>query len=120
MLLSFAFFYIWKITKAEILRECVSSVAGDIVEHWRATEDFSRNSENWYVLTDDEAKSVLSNEMINFDGCRNLTSKPQDMKDKNLKIAFKGSKIMVWSRGFDNISGTEDDILMPYGEKVPE
>jgi len=47
------------------------------------------------------------------------------LKDNNLKIAVRknsksGYMVMVWSKGFDNISGTEDDIVIPYGEKVPQ
>lgn len=124
LLFSFVFYYIWTITQRVILRSCISSFIGDVAEYSNQIDDFAQNGENWYVLTDNEAKSVFSNEHISFGGCFNLKSQPQDMKEKNLKIAVRktseyGYRIMVWSKGFDNISGTEDDIVSPSDEKVP-
>ena len=124
LLLSFVFYYICITTQKAVLRSCISSVVGDVAEYSNEIGDFARNGENWYVLTDDEAKSVLSNKHLTFGGCFQLKSQPQDMKEKNLKIAVRknseyGYSIMVWSKGFDNISGTEDDIVSPSDEKVP-
>ena len=107
-----------------MLRSCISSVAGDVVEYSYEIGDFARNGENWYVLTDEEAASIFSNERITFGGCSTFKSQPQDLTERNLKIAVKkngeqGFEVMVWSKGFDNISGTEDDIGSPWDEEIP-
>lgn len=125
LILSFVFYYIWIITQRAILRSCISSIVGDVVEHSNQIGDFAQNGENWYVLTDDETESVLSDERISFGNCFQFKSQPQDMKEKKLKLAVRknseyGYSVMVWSNGFDNISGTSDDLVIPYGEKVPQ
>ena len=74
-------------------------------------------------MTDDEAKSIFSNQHIAFGGCSSFKSQPQDFNERSFKIAVKGNseygyRVMVWSKGFDNVSGTEDAIVSPFGEKI--
>lgn len=107
-----------------MLRSCVSSVASDVVEYSNEIGNFARNDENWYVLTDAEINYVFSNRHITFRGCSRFKSQPQDFSERNFKIAViknseYGYRIMVWSKGFDNVSGTEDDISSSWDEKIP-
>jgi hypothetical protein len=124
LVFSFAVYYIWTTAKGAMLSSCVSSLAGDVVEYSHEIGNFAQNGETWYVLTDDEVKYVFSNKRITFGSCSTFKSQPQDLKERNLKIAVKknseyGYKIIVWSKGFDNISGTEDDISSSWDEKIP-
>jgi len=124
LVLSFAVFYIWTTAKKAMLSSCISSVAGEIVEYSHQIGNYAQNGETWYVLTDNEAKSVFSNERITFGGCSKFKSQPQDLTERNLKIAVRrnseyGYRVIVWSKGFDNVSGTEDDIGSFGDEKIP-
>ena len=122
LLLFFAVSSVWNWTKKNLLSNCVYFVGSDVVEYSPNIRNFAQSSENWYVLTDDEAQSVLVN--IPIQNCSFINSQPQDLKEKRLKIAVRktsgdGFEIIVWSKGFDNISGTADDIVFPSDEKVP-
>jgi hypothetical protein len=124
LVFSFGFYSIWTVAQRVMLRSCVSSVAGDVVEYSNYIGNLAQNGDNWYVLTDTETKSVFSNERITFNGCSSLKSQPPDFMERNLKIAIRknseyGYRVMVWSRGFDNVSGTEDDIGSSWNEKIP-
>ena len=103
--------------QTRILFECVQGVGSDIVEYSNF-HTLVKNSPDWYVLTRDEADRVIT-QAPNED-CGSFFSRPQDMVDKKLEIAVKSSRdsfyqVTVWSKGFDNISGTEDDIV--FGER---
>ncbi|HXG86159.1 MAG TPA: hypothetical protein VNI84_19215 [Pyrinomonadaceae bacterium] len=122
LIFSFLIYIVWSYAKNSALHSCVYSIGSDVVEYSSEIGSFARSSENWYVLTDDETKSALKN--ISFQNCSQSNSQPQDMKERKFKIAVKGNgghsfEVMVWSKGFDNISGTSDDIVFPVGEKVP-
>ncbi len=91
-----------------------------MVEYSPEIISLARNSESWYVLTDNEAKFALKKK-FSKNQCSQLSSKPQDINEEKLKIAVKKTgEIIVWSSGFDNISGTVDDIVFPNGENVPQ
>ena len=124
-ILSVVFHKIWISAQRAAIHSCVSSIASDIVEYSNDIGNFAQSRENWYVLTDSQAKEILSDKNINFEDCVQVNSKPQDIKEKTLKIAVRknsesGFRVMAWSKGFDNTSGTEDDIVSPFGEEVPE
>ncbi len=121
LIISFLALLVWNQAKNYALRSCVHSVGSDVVEYSSELHDFARSSESWYVLTDDEAKSALKD--ISFRDCPQSDSQPQDMKERNFKLAViknseYGFRVIVWSKGFDNISGTSDDIVFPRHEKV--
>lgn len=116
-------FSIWNYSKNYEFRSCIYYATGDIVEHSRSVSDFAKNKENWYILNDEETRKVLSE--ISFKDCSFSGSQPKDIKEKNLKVAVKknsefGFTVKAWSRGFDNISGTDDDIFGSLDEKPLE
>lgn len=119
----FLAFSIWNHTKDSALRSCIYSATGDITEHSKLISDFAKSSDTWYILNDEEAQRVLAE--ISFRDCSLSGSQPKDMKERNLKIAVRknsefGYSVMAWSRGFDNISGTDDDIYGFFNEKPPQ
>jgi hypothetical protein len=120
LVFSFGFYSIWTTAQRVMLRSCVSSVAGAVVEYSNEIDDYARNNVDWHILTDDEAKIIFANEHISFRGCSKFKSQPQDLTEKNPKIAVKkngefGYQVIVWSKGFDNMSGTEDDYRFAFG-----
>lgn len=124
-ILSVVFHKIWVSAQRAALHSCMSNIVGDIVEHSNEIGNFAQSSKNWYVLTDGQVKAILLDERVKFEDCSQLNSKPQDMKEKTFRVAVRknseyGFSVMAWSKGFDNISGTENDIVIPYDEKVPE
>jgi hypothetical protein len=122
-ILVFFGFIAWNSIHRELLRQCISSIAGEIVEHSHQIENFPPADNSLYVLSDGQTASVFSE--IKPPQCHFAGTVPLDITNRNLRIAIRGNKnggflIIVWSRGFDNISGTEDDIIDPRDEKVPD
>lgn len=113
----------WNWFQKNQLESCVYYVNADVVEYATEISKLSSTQGKWYVLTDEEAKSVLTNKNINFD-CSGISPLPNDIKERNLKIAVLKSaehssyRVRVWSRGFDDISGTDDDIGFPSNENI--
>jgi hypothetical protein len=106
----------------ESLQSCVNEVGSDIVEYSKSLPKLTKNDGSWYVLNAVEAKAILSNEIKN--PCSKFNFQPQDMTNNEYQIAVRGLsgssyEVIVWSKGFDNISGTKDDIIFPSGEKPP-
>jgi hypothetical protein len=107
-----AYFALKKV-KESILLSCVYSV-GDVLVEYSNITTFAKDDADWYVLTDGEADSFLSKHKVG--DCQCFGSKPQDISYKKYQIAVRRSgessfHVKVWSKGFDNISGTDDDLV---------
>lgn len=111
------------------LRSCVYQVAGDITENSHklyelgpGNGDWSTRS-GWYTLNAEERAAVLSE--IPHTNCATDGSPRADAVNKSMEIAVlrdkakQGYMIMVWLRGPDNVSGTDDDVLAFPDDKPP-
>ena len=111
-------YYIWTQFERAALLSCIQSIGSDVAEYSRL-DKFAKDGENWYVLSNEESSGAL--EIVPFGGCKGRFT--HDIKAGRIKIAVRkldkyGYKVRVWSTGIDDISGTKDDIVFPYGEEA--
>ena len=109
----------WKAARYAALRSCVNSTASDAVEYGEFGD--LGEVDRWHVLSEEEASRILIK--THRGDCNFKLEPPADMNARRFKVAIRktgdGSfNVRVWSNGFDNIGGTEDDIVSPYGEKA--
>ncbi|HEX8736116.1 MAG TPA: hypothetical protein VF721_12385 [Pyrinomonadaceae bacterium] len=116
-----AVYFSWHQAKTENLLDCVSSVGNAIVEY-SSIGKFARDDGNWYVLSETEVDNLLESFSI-ADCPEGFAGLPSDIREKKYRMAVRKTgrsqyDVRVWSNGFDNISGTRDDIVFPEGEKA--
>ena len=87
-----------------------------------ATKDLTSKNNNWKILNEDEVNSLM--QQVHGRNCVRSDNPSLDSWNHRLNIALRKPKdfqdIIIWTNGRDGISGTEDDLVMPYGEKVPQ
>ena len=112
-------YYQWQLMEKNGYLSCISSIAG-AVQKSDAAKELAGNNKNWKILNEDEVNLLLS-QVHGYD-C-SVDNQTLDLWNNKLNIALRKPKdrveIFVWSNGKDEISGTEDDLVIPYGEKVP-
>ena len=108
---------------------CLSAIANSALPLATASPPTALGKE-WRVLSDLEAKSLLSR-IVPYDCPNNLFTKTATRSDGTLvdawgrqfKVALRAPEkgtvnIRVWSMGRDGRSGTDDDLVIPWGEKA--
>ncbi len=99
---------------------CLASIAS---EAWKldATKNLATKNEEWRILSDEESTLLLTH-VQGYD-CGGFDNQTLDLWDNRVNIALRKltnrHEIIVWSNGADGQSGTEDDLVAPFGEKVP-
>lgn len=117
---AFTFYFSWRKMTIEGYHSCIASIANEV---WKldATKDLAANNKNWKILSEVEANSILS-QVHGYD-C-SVADTTLDIWNNRINIALRKPsdkvEIMVWSNGADEISGTDDDLVIPWGEKVPK
>jgi hypothetical protein len=100
---------------------CVASISSEI-QKLNATEDLAANSKDWKILSEEEVDSLMS-QVHGYD-CGGVENQTLDLWNNKLNIALRKPKdrieVFVWSNGRDEMSGTNDDLVIPWGEKVPQ
>ena len=108
--------------KDEGYRSCIASIASEI-EKSNTTKDLAPNSRDWKILSEEQVNSLMSQIHARND-CGGVENQTLDLWNNKLNIALRKPKdrieVFVWSNGRDEISGTDDDLVIPYGEKVPQ
>lgn len=108
----------WRDEQKGAVFSCVSSIAAALTHAEKAVDV----SSHWRLLHDGELADLLGSRP-GFDCAR--TSRPfADVWNNALQAAVRrhssgGLEFRVWSVGPDGRSNTPDDIVVPYGEKVP-
>jgi len=71
-----------------------------------------------------ESEITFSMQNVRGTNCGGFNNPALDLWNHRINIALgKSSKypqMIIWSNGKDNISGTDDDLIVPYGQKVPK
>lgn len=121
-------FHAWSIASRSALFSCVASIARSVQELPASELNRIPISDSWRVLTDPESDQLL------------LAAKPYDCagrRDSNsgvvldpwgrrFRIAVRWEPsgdsrtlhIRAWSKGRDGRSATDDDEVVPYGERA--
>lgn len=114
-------FNVWQYFDESGYVSCLYSVAGEI-EMLDKTKSLSAKSSDWKILSEEEVIALMS--QIHGYDCGKTSNQTLDMWSHRINIALRRPnrrlEISVWSNGRDNISGTNDDLVFPYGEKPPQ
>ena len=113
-------YYQWRLMEENAYLSCISSIAG-VIQKLDAAKELAGNNRNWKILSGGEVDLLLS-QVHGYD-C-SVDNQTLDLWNNKLNIALRKPEnvveILVWSNGRDEISGTEDDLVIPYSEKVPQ
>lgn len=116
----FFVYYQWRLQQEHGYLSCVASIGSEI-QKLNAAKDLATNNKDWKILNEEEVTSLMS-QVHGYD-C-NPGNQTLDLWNNKINIALRKPKdrveIIVWSNGGDGISGTKDDLVAPYGEKVPQ
>ena len=99
---------------------CLASIANEIDKN-KSTLSIDANNK-WNILSAKETDEIFSK--IQPYDCSNPANPSNDLWNNKIQVAARksddGTKIIVWSKGSDKISQTEDDLVVPYGEIPPK
>ena len=113
-------YYQWRLMDENAYYSCISSIASEIQKS-NAAKDLAANIKDWKILSEAEVNLLLS-QVHGYD-C-SVDNQTLDLWNNKLNIALRKPKdrveTFVWSNGKDGISGTNDDLVVPYGEKIPQ
>ncbi len=118
---SFWAYNIWRGAEDSAYMSCLGSVANEI-QKLDDTKALIPKDSNWKILSADETNLLM--QKVHGGDCSNFDNPVLDLWNHRINIALRKSsnypEIIIWSNGKDNISGTDDDLVMPYGVKVPK
>jgi hypothetical protein len=106
-------YQIWKISEAAA-SSCLHSIVE--VANKAAKADKLRITDKAKELTEAEIEQLLENQSLD---CRDKSNLSREVHiavgDVN---EHTNLKIKVWTNGYDEVAGTDDDLVVPLGEKV--
>jgi hypothetical protein len=120
----YAIWYAWREMEDAAYESCIASVMSDIHRRIDAgSVNMSRfelpTGEKWKKLSDADARVLLS-ETTPGD-CGRTQDITRDRWGRNVHVALRNSsefyKVGVWSDGGDGITGTDDDLVAPWGRR---
>ncbi len=111
----------WQEAEESAYQSCIGSVTNEIQK-----SEFAKNlfpvSGDWKILSENETISLMQN--VRGSDCGRFNNPILDLWNHRINIALRKSssypQIIIWSNGKDNISGTNDDLVTPFGQKVPK
>jgi hypothetical protein len=123
LVLGIAYFLngLWKSVEQTAYHSCILSIASKI-EMLEKSESFLPQNKDWTILNEEQMESLMSK--IGRGDCKRFPDQTLDLWNNKIHIASRkpGAKIdvIVWSNGEDNVSGTEDDLIVPDGHPLPK
>ncbi len=111
----FAAYRVWQNQRENAILSCLSSIANEVDKSVKQKQFEVNNQPR--ELTQAEVEKLL-NQINAYDcGQSQISSEKIHIAigDVNKTSLFK---IKVWTNGIDGIAGTDDDLVIPYGEKV--
>lgn len=101
---------------------CLGSLYAPIMRQ-KATQDLTETAYEWKTLSDAEFDLVMQD--VRGGDCGNYDDPKLDAQGNRINIAVRRAQndgsptLMIWSNGRDEISGTDDDVFMPFGPRAP-
>ena len=109
----------WFSLKEGAYSSCLASIANDINKNRH--EIILNKSNEWKILSEKETDEILSK--IEGGDCPHTPDLAVDPQNNRIQIAARKIddevEIIVWSKGCDEVSRTEDDIVIPSGKTPP-
>jgi hypothetical protein len=116
------FYQLWIAMREAAYPSCLGSIATGIQETEAVKDLTPSNGADWKVLSEKEVDLLLS--QFQPGDCLGFENTAVDFWGNRIQVALRaptgGFDIKVWSRGPDGISSTEDDLVIPWGEKPPQ
>jgi len=113
-------YYQWRLLEENGYHSCLTSVASEI-QKLDAAKNLAGNNKDWKILSEEEINSLTS--QIHDYNCSG-NNENLDLWNNKINIALRKPKdrveIIIWSNGADKISGTGDDLVFPFEEKIPQ
>lgn len=112
----------WRAIEKAGYDACLSSLTVAISQNEDAIK-LMAESADWRILSESEVHLVIRN--LRPGDCGRIADPEFDMMGRRIHVALrrpseeKRLTIILWSNGRDGIEGTADDVIMPYGEKIP-
>jgi len=111
----------WEQSEKAAYESCIGSVTNEIQK-----SEFAKNlfpvSDDWKILSESETTFLMEN--VRGSDCGGFNNPVLDLWNHRINIALRKSpsypQIIIWSNGKDSISGTDDDLVTPFGQKVPK
>lgn len=121
-IIGYGIFISWRSMKESGYQSCLASMMGPIVMQ-KALDKTEEQSDSWRILGDEELEQVMSS--VRPTDCAPSDDRKLDIWNNKIHIALRKNNkgnwphIMIWSNGRDGIENTSDDLIVPYGEKIP-
>lgn len=115
-------YYFWRQMNETGYMSCIAALTDTISGQDAAKEIQARNID-WKILDDSEFDLVMSS--VKGNDCKGIADPKLDLQQQKIHIALRKKvegrwpSIIIWSDGRDGVSNTDDDIVMPYGQKIP-
>jgi len=111
----------WQESEEAAYESCIGSVFSEIHKS-EATKDLIIENKDWKILSEKEINSLMAK--VHGGDCGKYNNQTLDIWKRKINIALRKPadrvEVIIWSNGRDGISGTKDDLVIPYGEKVPQ
>ncbi len=119
----FGIYKIWQLNAEGAYQSCIASLT-DVIWRQKQTRELADQHADWHFLTNEEVDFVMQN--VQGTDCARSDNPILDLQGNRINIALRKEAkdrwppIIIWSNGRDGISGTPDDIVMPYGQSIPK
>ncbi len=111
----------WQEAEESAYLSCLGSVNNEIQKSEFARSLFP-TSDDWKILSESKLTFLMQN--VRGSDCGRFNNPILDLWNHKINIALRNSssypQIIIWSNGKDNVSGTDDDLVIPYGQAVPK
>jgi len=111
----------WQESEEAAYESCIGSAFSEIHKS-EATKDLIIENKDWKILSEKEINSLMAK--VHGGDCGKYNNQTLDIWKRKINIALRKPadrvEVIIWSNGRDGISGTKDDLVIPYGEKVPQ
>jgi hypothetical protein len=100
---------------------CLASIQNEIHKS-DFVKDLVSSDGQWKILTAEQVDLLMSK--IQPYDCGKYKNPAIDLWGNRIQVALRKPadkiEIFVWSKGHNGISSTEDDLVIPWGEKPPQ
>ena len=115
--------YTWHTMRVTAYDSCLASLM-KVIQRQASAQVIAARSDDWHILSTEEFDAVMTN--VRGTDCGGFNDPKLDFYGNRINIALRrGNKdqwpnVIVWSNGWDGVSGTNDDSVMPYGQSIPK
>ena len=112
----------WRHMNDSAYASCLSSLTEAVRLNEPATK-LGEKYEDWHTFSEDQVRLVLKD--LKAGDCSQYEDVSLDLMGRPIRLALRKTEpnrwpsVIAWSDGRDGTEGTDDDVVMPYGQKIP-